>query len=193
MGEQLGKRVLLVEDEPVLQKLISRYLVAEGYAIKTAEDGLDAIGKLRAGLPELIISDFNTPRMSGTEFLDVVRKRFPQIPVLLIGNEAPNALPGGVTADAYFQKDGFGFHQLPEAISELTSRHHPRPAPSPIYDEPMQARRDGNGDYIIDCRDCLREFSIPSILYIEGAENWTACVHCRKLVQFFVAEHPEGC
>jgi CheY-like chemotaxis protein len=87
MGEQLGKRVLLVEDEPVLQRLIAGYLVAGGYAVQTAVDGLDAIKKLRAGLPDLIISDLNMPRMDGFEFLHVMRNRFPQIPVMLIGDE----------------------------------------------------------------------------------------------------------
>src|SRR5208283_5639343 len=72
---QLTERVLLVDDEPLVRKLISRYLVAEGYVVRVADDGLDAIGKLRAGLPDLIVSDLIMPRMSGVELLGVVRKR----------------------------------------------------------------------------------------------------------------------
>ena len=48
-----------------------------GYVVRVAVDGLDAIGKLRKGLPALIISDLNMPLMSGVEFLNVVRRRFP--------------------------------------------------------------------------------------------------------------------
>ena len=66
---QLSNRVLLVDDEPLVRKLISRYLVAAGYVVRMAEDGLDAIGKLRTGLPDLIISDLKMPRMSGLSFL----------------------------------------------------------------------------------------------------------------------------
>jgi CheY-like chemotaxis protein len=74
MVGQLGNRVLLVDDEALIRKVISGYLVAAGYVVQTAVDGLDALGKLRAGLPDLIISDLNMPRMSGNEFLAIVRK-----------------------------------------------------------------------------------------------------------------------
>ena len=94
MVGQLSNRVLLVDDEPLIRKLISGYLVAAGYVVRTAVDGLDAIGKLRAGLPDLIISDLNMPRMSGLELLEVVRKRFPQIPVIVISAVAADEMPG---------------------------------------------------------------------------------------------------
>ncbi len=84
MEGQSDKHILLVEDEPVLQRLIAGYLVAAGYVVQTAIDGLDAIAKLRAGLPQFIISDLRMPRMDGFEFLHVVHKRFPQIPVVLM-------------------------------------------------------------------------------------------------------------
>ena|ERR1035438_10347992 len=76
MVGQSGNRVLLV-DEPLIRKLISGQLVAAGYVVQTASDGLDALGKLRAELPDLIISDLNMPRMSGFELLAIIHKRFP--------------------------------------------------------------------------------------------------------------------
>ncbi len=127
MVGQLGNRVLLVDDEPLIRKLISGYLVAAGYVVQTAVDGLDALGKLRAGLPDLIISDLNMPRMSGVELLAVVRKRFPQIPVMVISSVAADEMPKEVAADAYYHKSGFGFQQLLETISDLTRK---LPAPS---------------------------------------------------------------
>ena len=160
--------------------------------VQKAVDGLDAIKRLRAGLPDLIISDLNMPRMDGFEFLHVIRKRFPQIPVMLIGDEAPDALPGEVTTDAYFQKNGYGFHRLPEAIADLTIRHHPRPAIPPIKNEPAKARLDGSDHFIIDCRDCFREFSILRIIGIGWAEKWTSCIHCGRIVQFIVVEKFES-
>lgn len=185
----MGKRVLLVEDDPSLQKLISRYLLAAGYAVETALDGLDAIAKIRAALPEVIICDLNMPRMDGFEFLQVMRARFPQIPILFIGDEASDVLPSEFAGDAYFQKNQYGFHQLPEALSELTKTLHPRPASPSLGEKPVEAKPDANGQYIIDCRDCLREFSIPCTLHIEGAQEWTRCVHCGKMMRFLVAEH----
>src|ERR1035438_2920667 len=112
MVGQLGKRVLLIDDDPLIRKLISGYLVAAGYVVRTAVDGLDALGKLRAGLSDLIISDLSMPRMSGPKLLEVVRKRFPQIPVMVISSESADAMPVGVAADAYYHKSGVGFQQL---------------------------------------------------------------------------------
>ena len=185
----MGKHVLLVENDPTLQKLISRYLLAAGYVVATALDGLDAIAKLRAALPELIVSDLNMPRMDGFEFLQVMRARFPHIPIMLIGDDASDALPAEFTGDAYFQKNRYGFHLLPEALSELTRKVHPRPAAPALGEEPVRARPDANGQYTVDCQDCLREFSIPRTVRIEGAEEWTRCFHCGKMMQFRVAEH----
>ena len=117
---QSGNRVLLVDDEPLLRKLILRHLLPAGYVVKTAEDGLDAIGKLRAGLPDLIISDLNMPRMEGIEFLAVVRKRFPQIPVIAISGVDADEMPAGVANDAYCPKNAFLYEQLLKTISDLT-------------------------------------------------------------------------
>jgi CheY-like chemotaxis protein len=95
MRHQSG-RILLVDVEPLVRKLISRYLVAEGYVVRTAVDGLDAIGILRAGAMDLIISDRNMPRMSGAELLKVVRRRVPQIPFMVIGGDTADETPKGV-------------------------------------------------------------------------------------------------
>ncbi len=193
MVGQLGNRVLLVEDEPIIRKLISGYLVAAGYVVQTAADGLDALGKLRAGLPDLIISDLNMPRMSGDALLAVVRKRFPQIPVMVISSVTADEMPQEVAADAYYHKSGFGFQQLLETISDLTRKPLLRDTPPPIDNEPVHARWDGDGHYIIHCEDCLREFSVPRVFHLGRDEKWTTCVHCGKFAQFIVVEHPTGC
>ena len=193
MVGQLSGRVLLVDDEPLIRKLISGYLVAAGYVVRVAVDGLDAIGKLRAGPPDLIISDLNMPRMSGLELLDVVRKRFPQIPVIVISAVAADEMPEGVAADAYCPKNGFGFEQLLQTMSDLTRKPPLRTAPPHVDNKPVQAIRDRDGNYIIGCEDCLRVFSVPRAPNMGRDEKWTVCVHCGKVVQFLVADgDPQG-
>jgi CheY-like chemotaxis protein len=188
MDGQVKGRVLLVEDEPILQKLISGHLVAAGYAVRTAKDGLDAITKLRAALPDLIISDLSMPGMSGLEFLGVVRRRLPQIPVIVTTADASDEMPSGVTADACYGKNGFGYQQLLETISDLTRKTPLRTALAPVDNKPVRARLDACGRYIIGCGDCLREFNTPRIFHIKGAEKWIRCVHCGKFVHFLVPE-----
>jgi CheY-like chemotaxis protein len=189
---QLSDRVLLVDDDPFIRKLLSGYLVAAGYVVRTAVDGLDALGKLRAGLPDLIISDLNMPRMSGPELLEVVGKRFPQIPVIIMSAKAPNEMPGGVAADAYYHKSGIGFQQLLETVSDLARKPPLRSAPPHVDNKPIQARRVGDRHYLIDCEDCLREFSVLRALHMGQDENWATCVHCGANVRFLAAEPFQG-
>ncbi len=187
MVGQLGCRVLLVDDEPLVRKLISGYLVAAGYVVRVAVDGLDAIGKLRAGPPDLIISDLNMPRMSGVEFLEVVRKRFPQIPVIVITAVPVDEVPEGVAADAYFHKTGLGFEQLFQTMAELTRKPPLRNAPPHLDHKPVQARWDRDEHYVLECEDCLRAFHVPRASNLGREEKWTVCVHCGRVVRFVVA------
>jgi len=185
---QLTERILLIDDEPLVRKIISRYLVAAGYVVRVAVDGLDAIGKLRAGLPDLIISDLKMPRMSGVELLDVVRKRFPQIPVIVISGVVADEMSAGVAADAYCPKNEFLSEQLLQTMSDLKRKPPPRTALADVDNKPVQARRDRDGNCVIGCDDCLREFRVHRPLHMGGHEERTPCVHCGKLVQFVVAE-----
>jgi hypothetical protein len=131
--------------------------------------------------------------MSGFELLDVVRKRFPQIPVIVISAVAPDEMPEGVAADAYCPKNGFGFEQLLLTMSDLTRKPPLRTAPPHVDNKPVQAIRDRDGNHIIGCEDCLRVFSVPHALNMGRDEKWTICVHCGKVVQFLVADgDPQG-
>ncbi|MGO8736002.1 MAG: response regulator [Terriglobia bacterium] len=193
MVGQLSGRVLLVDDEPLVRRSIAGYLVEAGYVVRVAVDGLDAIGKLREGSPALIISDLNMPRMSGFELLDVVRKRFPQIPVIVISGAAADEMPEGVAADAYCRKDKFLSEQLLQTMSDLTRKPPLRTAPPHVDNTPVQAICDRDGDYIIGCEDCLRVFSVPRAPSMRRDEKWTLCVHCGKVFQFLVAHgDPDG-
>ena len=188
MVGQISERVLLVDDDPIVRKLISRYLVAAGYVVQTAVDGLDALGKLRAGPLDLIISDLKMPRMSGFELLEVVRKRFPQMPVIVISALAANEMPEGVAADACCPKNGFGFEQLLQTISDLTRKPPRRTAPPHVDNKPVLARWDRDGHYIIGCEDCLRVFRVPRAPHMGRDEKWAVCVHCGGVIRFIVTD-----
>jgi CheY-like chemotaxis protein len=183
MVGQLSARVLLADDDPVVRKLISRYLVAAGYVVRTAVDGLDALAKLRAGLPDLIISDLNMPRMSGIELLEVVRKRFPQIAVIVISAGAADEMPQEVATDGYYHKNGFGFEQLLRTVSDLTRRSPLRTALPHVDNKPVPARWDGDGHYAMQCPDCLRSTTVPRGPKFTRGEHITTCIHCCGVIQ----------
>jgi CheY-like chemotaxis protein len=185
MVGQLNYRVLLVDDEPLIRKVITGYLVAAGFVVRTAVDGLDALQKLRAGVPDLIISDLNMPRMSGVELLHVVRQRFPHIPLIAItAGSIPDGLPNELGADACYHKSGQGFDALLQSVTNLTRESSGRTVAELPEVIPAQARQDGNGYYIIPCAYCLRSFSVPRARHTGRHDQWTTCVHCGGPVQF---------
>jgi len=98
-------RLLVVDDEPPIRDLFQSSLSTEGYEVRVAKDGFEALAQMRGALPDLILSDLKMPNMSGFEFPSVVRRRFPQIPAIAISGEFQPAVESqGVLADAFFVK-----------------------------------------------------------------------------------------
>jgi two-component system, OmpR family, response regulator MprA len=77
-------RILIVDDEPAVREALRRSLVFEGYATETAEDGLDALEKVGAYDPELIVLDVLMPRMDGLTAARRLRATGVTVPVLML-------------------------------------------------------------------------------------------------------------
>ena len=93
---QFRFRILVVDDEPSMRETARQILEGEGYEVLTAADGIDGLHALSKSLPDLIISDLNMPRMSGFEFLAVVRQRFPHIATIAMsGGYSTGEMPIG--------------------------------------------------------------------------------------------------
>ncbi|HEX3565873.1 MAG TPA: response regulator, partial [Acidimicrobiales bacterium] len=59
--------ILVVDDDPVIQKLLEVNFTIEGYAVEVAGDGAEAVEKARALSPDLIVLDVMMPKMNGLE------------------------------------------------------------------------------------------------------------------------------
>ena len=81
---QFRFRILVVDDEPLIRETARMILEGEGYEVLTAADGIEGLHSLSKSLPDLIISDLNMPRMTGFEFLAIVRQRFPHIATIAV-------------------------------------------------------------------------------------------------------------
>lgn len=71
--------ILCVDDEPSILKSLERVLKLEGYKILTAMSGQDALKMLEKTHVDLIIADQRMPIMNGSEFLKIVREKYPNI------------------------------------------------------------------------------------------------------------------
>ncbi len=84
-GEEMDKkRVLVVDDEPDYLKVISTRLEQAGYAVETAQDGKEALSKIKAACPDAVLLDIMMPEMDGLETLRIIRKRNKTLPVFML-------------------------------------------------------------------------------------------------------------
>jgi len=99
--------MLIVDDDAVFCEIADELFSSLGYTVRCADDGFEALAMMKQALPDIIICDLNLPKMSGFELLSIIRRRFPQIPVVAMSGEYLGTdLPTGVIADAYLQKGG---------------------------------------------------------------------------------------
>lgn len=82
-----GARVLLVEDDPDLSKMMTRLLSADGHRVVAVSDGEAALQACAEEMPKVIVADLMLPKMDGEEFLLQLRRRYAEairIPVILV-------------------------------------------------------------------------------------------------------------
>jgi two-component system response regulator GlrR len=109
-----SRRVLLVDDNADLLRMLQLRLATAGYAVETATDGRAALGRLAEFRPHLVISDLRMPGSDGLELLDEIHRRRPGLPVVLLSGEG--TIPEAVSAT---QSGAFDFITKPVDSARL--------------------------------------------------------------------------
>jgi PAS domain S-box-containing protein len=121
--------VLIVNDEPDQLTLMGNLLRKAGYAVLTAEDGLDGLSVARRERPDLVISDVSMPRMDGLTFCREIRAdlELKTVPILLVTalqKDTKSAVAGlQAGADDYLEFP-FDSARLVAKVSRLLERSH---------------------------------------------------------------------
>jgi CheY-like chemotaxis protein len=76
--------ILVVEDEPVTQRLLKKILEDRGYGVVIAGDGIDALMALGRGAFDLILSDLSMPNLDGFKLLDFINMKSIQAPIIFL-------------------------------------------------------------------------------------------------------------
>lgn len=103
------KEVLVVEDDPESLEILARFLELEGFRVRRAENGADALKQILTSVPDLILSDVKMPKCDGYKLVRQIRSnpRTELLPIILITalDEKPDRIEGFRTgADAYITK-----------------------------------------------------------------------------------------
>ena len=116
-------RVLVVEDEPLVQEVIAGYLQAAGHEVVTASNGREGLERFHAGRFDLVITDQGMPEMTGTQLAAAVKQVAPEKPILLLTGwgeqlKAADERPPGI--DLILSKP-VGLSALLDAVASLVA------------------------------------------------------------------------
>jgi phosphate regulon transcriptional regulator PhoB len=135
-----GKKILVVEDEPDIRKLIHYNLAQENYQVIEAEDGEKALRLLQRDKPSLIVLDLLLPGMSGLELCRALRERAEtaRLPILMLtakASEADRVVGLELGADDYLTKP-FSPREMVARVKALLRRSemHAAVSPDEAYD-----------------------------------------------------------
>jgi len=78
------RRVLVVDDEPLVCDAVRMLLVIDGFDVETAADGYQALAKLDTTAFDLVILDFEMPGMKGDQLAATVKQRLPNQPIIML-------------------------------------------------------------------------------------------------------------
>jgi two-component system, cell cycle response regulator CpdR len=80
----MSKNILVVEDEPASLECISHFLRKQGYEVREARDGAEAIELIDNSQFDLVLSDIRMPRVDGVALATNIPSRVPTIPIILM-------------------------------------------------------------------------------------------------------------
>lgn len=77
-------RILVVEDDPAVQKALKRLFETEGYAVEVQADGQSAMESFQASAPAAVVLDLRLPKMSGREVCKEIKAHAPALPIVVL-------------------------------------------------------------------------------------------------------------
>ena len=115
--EARGARLLVVDDDPDMLRLLSMRLTGAGYQVTAVTSAESALTQLEIEHPQLVLSDVRLPGRDGLQLFDEIRQHHPTLPVILL--TAHGTIPDAVEATA---RGVFGYLTKPYDARELLDK-----------------------------------------------------------------------
>jgi twitching motility two-component system response regulator PilG len=122
-----SKRVILVvDDSPTIQKVVSVTLEAHGHEVVTASDGMEALSKLRTIKPDLVLLDITMPHMDGYQLCKILRSNdlTRQVPIVMLSGKDGlfDKMRGRMAGAASYITKPFAPSALPPLVEKYCKR-----------------------------------------------------------------------
>lgn len=117
----MNQSILIVEDDQGIQDFLKDFLLDNGFSVRTASDGAEALKQFEEIEPDLIILDLGLPNMSGETVCATIKKKTPSLPIIILTarDSSASVIQGfNLGADDYITK--------PFIADELLARIHAR-------------------------------------------------------------------
>jgi len=117
----MSKVALVVDDSMLVRYTVCRFLEERGYEVECAVNGSDALEVLARRRADLIVTDMQMPKMSGSEFITVLKSEpaTAAVPIIVITGRASGLCEGDRRADFAISKDIDVDTQLEKALTVL--------------------------------------------------------------------------
>jgi DNA-binding response OmpR family regulator len=76
--------ILVIEDDPGIQKVLHRLFITDGFQVRAAHDGKEAQEAMKGPAPEVVILDLMLPGASGKDICKSLKRTFPNVPVIVL-------------------------------------------------------------------------------------------------------------
>jgi len=136
------KRILVVDDERQITRMLRASLQSSGYEVLTAANGIEGLERFESGRPDLIITDLAMPEMNGLELTQAVR-RLDKTPIIVLSVRDTDAMKVKALdegADDYLTKP----FSIPELLARIRAQFRRN-----ATEQPEQTRFE-IGDFVID-------------------------------------------
>src|SRR5687768_9933216 len=93
----IGKRILVVDDEPMVCECLAMLLAQDGHQTVEAHNGSEALALLERSDFDLVFTDFKMPGMTGSELARAIHRKHPEKPVVMVTAFPPQHLPNDIS------------------------------------------------------------------------------------------------